>query len=384
MSGQPTTPPAKAKRRRRYVPAVGPWLQKLLTVVFGLFALLAVNAVYLLAVRLLEVTTGQTYQNWFYLLMFLGHLILGLVIVLPVVLFGIFHIRNAHNRPNRRAVRAGYALFTTALILLASGIALTRLEGIVVVKDPAVRSLAYWVHLVTPFLAAWLFILHRLAGRRIKWRVGARWAIVAGLFAAVMLMFHSQDPRQWNVVGPESGEQYFFPSLARTGTGNFIPERVLMNDAYCQECHADIHERWSNSVHKFSSFNNPPYLASVRETRQMSLDRDGDLRAARWCAGCHDPAPFFTGKFDDPEFDDVNDPTASAGITCTACHAITNINSPRGNSDYTIEEPISLPVRLQRQPDALLGQPAVGQGQTGLPQEDLPQAAAQDGLSSAP
>ncbi len=56
------TPPAK----RRYVPAVGPRLAKLLFVVFGLFALLVVDSVYLLGVRGLEAATGQTYQNWFY------------------------------------------------------------------------------------------------------------------------------------------------------------------------------------------------------------------------------------------------------------------------------------------------------------------------------
>ena len=347
---QPDRPSPPKARRRRYVPVVGPHLQKLLFVVFGLFALLVVNSVYLSAVRVLEATSGQAYQNWFYLLMFLGHLVLGAAIVLPVVVFGAFHIRNAHNRPNRRAVRAGYALFTTALLLLASGIVLTRLEGVIVVKDPTVRSVAYWVHVITPLVAAWLFVLHRLAGRKIKWKVGLRWAVVAGVFAGAMLLFHSQDPRAWNVVGPESGERYFLPSLARTATGNFIPERVLMNDAYCLECHPDIHERWSSSVHRFSSFNNPPYLFSVRETRQVSLERDGEVRAARWCAGCHDPVVFFSGKFDDPDFDDVNDPTAHAGITCTSCHAITNINSVRGNADYTIEEPTHYPFAFSENP----------------------------------
>ena len=60
---------------------------------------------------------------------------------------------------------------------------------------------------------------------------GRPWPAV---FAAVMLIVQSQDPRQWNVAGPASGEQYFFPSLARTATGNFIPARVLMNDQLLQ------------------------------------------------------------------------------------------------------------------------------------------------------
>ena len=36
-------------------------------------------------------------------------------------------------------------------------------------------------------------------------------------------------------------------------------------------------------------------------------------------------------------------PFAQAGITCTTCHAITHVNSARGNADYTIEEPLHYP-----------------------------------------
>ncbi|MCP3957915.1 MAG: hypothetical protein GY719_08690, partial [bacterium] len=103
------------------------------------------------------------------------------------------------------------------------------------------------------------------------------------------------------------------------------------------------HAVWASSVRRFASFNNPAYLFSVRETRKVAYERDGDLQAARFCAGCHDPVVFFSGKFDDPDFDDENDPTGQAGITCTACHAITHVNSPRGNSDFTIEEPVHYP-----------------------------------------
>ena len=43
-------------------------------------------------------------------------------------------------------------------------------------------------------------------------------------------------------------------------------------------------------------------------------------------------------------------PTAHAGITCTVCHAITHVNSPRGNADYTIEEPLHYPFASSRSP----------------------------------
>lgn len=155
--------------------------------------------------------------------------------------------------------------------------------------------------------------------------MGAAWAGVAAGFALAMVALHAQDPRQWSVAGPASGEKHFFPSLARTQTGNFIPAQTLMGDGYCQQCHADVHESWSHSVHRFASFNNPTYLFSVRETRQVALRRDGSVQVARFCAGCHDPVPLFSGAFDDPDFDDVNHPTAQAGITCTACHAVTHL-----------------------------------------------------------
>ena len=120
--------------------------------------------------------------------MFLAHLVLGLVIILPVVIYGIVHIRNAHDRPNRRAVKVGYALFTTALVLLASGVVLTRGLPVVEIRDPQLREVAYWLHVATPLIAAWLFVLHRLAGKRIQWRVGMAVAGVGGAFAVVMLV----------------------------------------------------------------------------------------------------------------------------------------------------------------------------------------------------
>lgn len=332
-------PTATARLRK----AIGPRLGRVFALVQGLFALLVVNTVYLVGLRLLERATGEVYQNWFYLNMFLAHLVLGFALAVPLLVFVGVHLYNTHNRPNRRAVYVGYALAASALALVASGLVLTRIDGVIVVKDPTLRALAWWVHVISPLAIAWLFVLHRLAGRPIRWKVGLRWAAVAAAFAGLMLLWQAQDPRAWNQAGPASGERYFQPSLARTASGGFIPERVLDNDAYCAECHQDSHASWSVSAHRFSSFNNPAYLFSVRETRQVAFERDGDLQASRFCAGCHDPVVFFSGKFDDPDFDDQGDPAGQAGITCTSCHAITHVNSVRGNSDFTIEEPIHYP-----------------------------------------
>ncbi|MEW4487763.1 tetratricopeptide repeat protein [Thalassoglobus sp. JC818] len=328
--------------KKKPVRAVSDRMRKVLHIVFALLAILATNALYLASITALEWYTGKTYQNYFYQYMFLGHLILGLIFIIPFLVFGINHMLASRNRRNRRAVKIGYALFIVAIVVLVTGLLLTRAGGFDL-KNPLARRTIYWLHVILPLVAVWMYWLHRLVGPRIKWRVGLGYATFAASLVGIMIWAQFQDPRQWFAVGPESGVQYFEPSLARTATGNFIPAHALMNDAYCKECHQDVHAGWEKSVHRFSSFNNPPYLTSVMETRQVSLDRDGSVQASRWCAGCHDPVPFFSGAFDDPEFDVVDHPTAHAGITCTVCHAITNVNSTRGNADYTIEEPQHYP-----------------------------------------
>ena len=165
-----------------------------------------------------------------------------------------------------------------------------------------------------------------------------------------MGLLHAHDPRSFAVRGPKQGKQYTFPSEAVTADGKLIPAETLMMDDYCLKCHQDAYDGWFHSAHHFSSFNNKAYLFSVRETRKVALERDGNTQAARWCAGCHDPVPFFSGEFDDPNYDDVNTRRSQAGITCTACHAITHVNSTRGNADYTIEEPQHYPFAYSENP----------------------------------
>ena len=152
--------PTPAPLKKKYVRAIGPRLRVLLYFIFGLVALLAANSVYLSAITYLEwlkADPNVTYQSWFYMVMFGTHLGLGLLLVLPVVLFGVVHIKNAHDRPNRRAVKVGYLLFATSLIVLITGLLLMRVDIFqfknVGLKNPHSRSLAYWAHVLTPLLA---------------------------------------------------------------------------------------------------------------------------------------------------------------------------------------------------------------------------------------
>jgi tetratricopeptide (TPR) repeat protein len=340
----PARPQLRDALGRPYEPAIKPHLKPVLFLVFAATALLGVSGVYLTSIRVLEWWRAQTFTNQFTLWMFLAHVAVGVGITLPFLYFGVSHYLTARNRKNRPAVRLGIALFLSGIAVVLSGLALIQLAGMPQLPVGTWgRTVVYLLHVAVPVLAVVLYVLHRRAGPDIKWGYGIGWGLGVAVFVGAMVWLHSQDPRKWYAQGPREGELYFEPSKARTATGDFIPAGTLMMDEYCMKCHEDIYKDHLHSAHKFSSFNNPPYRFSVRETRKVGLERDGHTRASRWCAGCHDLVPFFSGAFDDPNFDDVNHPTSQAGITCTSCHAITNINSTMGNADFTIEEPQHYP-----------------------------------------
>jgi tetratricopeptide (TPR) repeat protein len=326
-------------------PVITARLGRLLGLVLLLFALLVVNSVYLAAITWLEYRSGGIYQDYFYLLMFLLHLALGLLLTVPLLVFALAHMRRAWQRPNRYAVRAGMALFSAALLLLCSGLLLTRFPFFEV-NDPLLRQIGYWLHVGSPFAVAWLFVLHRLAGPPIRWRAAVRWSVAAVAFAGVMLL--------WSLGTRDSAAPAnvttFPPSQAMLSGSETIPVEHLMTDAVCAECHADIARRHAYSMHRFSSFNNPAYTFSVREAREVVLQRDGTVQASRFCAACHDPAPLFSGRFDDPAFDTEHDPSARAGITCMSCHAITRLNGILGNGSYTLVDPPRYPFAFSDSP----------------------------------
>src|SRR5712691_92889 len=328
--------------------AVGPRLRWLLVAVLTTVAVLSANSIYLAAITLVEWATDRPFQNYFYQYMFLAHLALGLAVVVPFLVFVILHLRAARRRRNRLALRTGYALGGVSVALLVTGLVLVRF-GFFEIRDPRFRAVAYWFHALLPVAAASLYMWHRERGGR--FRRDRAWASFAGVAAlsAVLGLIHAMNPHPKSGT-PKEGERYFSPSLTRSGEGRLVPLRVLTMNDYFRTCHADAYEAWSHSAHRFSSFNNRFYLASVKETRQVMQHRDGNPRGSRWCAGCHDPVPLLSGTFDTASLVEPIEPTGQAGITCTVCHAITQVNSTRGNGDYLIEEPLQYPFAFSTSP----------------------------------
>lgn len=340
--------PPTANQKEHIRAAVGPRLKRLLWVVFTLFALIAINSLYLVGVRLLEAATGDSWQNTVYLGMFLLHLVLGLLLIVPVLVYGFIHYRNTRNRLNRRAVQAGLALFFTAIVVLLTGLLLTRGLPYLELKHPQARSLAYWLHLILTLAVIWLFIMHRLAGRRINWRPG-QWSVVAAIVLTAVFLWFSKPVPLLDSDTREYSDK-FYPALSKTADDVYLPESVLNDSDFCQECHQDAHTGWLNSVHHLSSFNNPAYTFAVNNTRDFLLKRDGNVKAARFCAACHDPVVLFSGQFDNPDINFAETAIGQAGITCTSCHAIADVHTIKGNGGYTLVPPPVYPFSKSETP----------------------------------
>jgi tetratricopeptide (TPR) repeat protein len=126
----------------------------------------------------------------------------------------------------------------------------------------------------------------------------------------------------------------FFPSSAVTNTGGTIPGKFFMNSESCARCHREIYDQWNSSAHHFASFNNQWYRKSI----EYMQDTIG-TQSSKWCAGCHDHAVLFAGKFDTPIREQINTPEAQAGLGCVSCHSIAHVKSSMGQADFEMEYP---------------------------------------------
>lgn len=131
--------------------------------------------------------------------------------------------------------------------------------------------------------------------------------------------------------GPKSP---FWPSGSNTNVNRTIPADFFMDSKLCGECHKDIYEQWQSSMHHFASFNNQFYRKSIEYMQDVA-----GTKGSKWCAGCHDHAVFFNGRFDRPIKEQIDTPEAQNGLGCLSCHSIVHVDGSVGNGSFTIEYP---------------------------------------------
>jgi tetratricopeptide (TPR) repeat protein len=207
---------------------------------------------------------------------------------------------------------------------------------------------ALWMHIALAAAAVAIIgwrILREALTR--QWKIGfAAAACLFVLFPLSAALYHKVRPDPNDsisnpVSAPLSMDQEgagasspFAPSSARTNTGKIIPSNFFMDSEACGRCHKDIYEQWKSSMHHFASFNNQFYRKSIEYMQDVV-----GTRPSKWCAGCHDHAVFFNGRFDRPIREQIDTDEARAGLGCMSCHAIVHVGSSMGNADFTVEYP---------------------------------------------
>ena len=189
--------------------------------------------------------------------------------------------------------------------------------------------------------------LRTVSGRERAMLIGAAAMLCVATVGSVgsVTRRESRDRAQYRIVNPatapasmfEEGagpHSPFFPSSSDTNVHGIIPANFFMTSATCGRCHEDIYKEWNSSAHHFSSFNNQWYRKSIEYMQDVI-----GTKPSKWCAGCHDHAVFFNGRFDRPIKEQIDTPEAQAGLGCTSCHAITRVRSTMGQGDFEIEYP---------------------------------------------
>jgi Flp pilus assembly protein TadD/nitrate/TMAO reductase-like tetraheme cytochrome c subunit len=196
------------------------------------------------------------------------------------------------------------------------------------------------VHLATGFLGAFLVAV-ALRSRQF-WAVGALATVVFTTYAGYQRVHPWSDARVRNPnVVPTSMQEEgagagspFWPSSARTNTGKTIPANFFMDSKRCAQCHKDIYDQWNSSMHHFASFNNQFYRKTIEHMQDIS-----GTQGSKWCAGCHDHAMLFSGKFERPAREQIDTPEAQTGLGCISCHSIGEVHGSMGNAGFTLDYP---------------------------------------------
>ena len=416
------------KRKDRWF--VSKRLRIVLRLAMACAAFMLANTLYLLLNRLADAmgwtffATGETSLPQLFQAMVLSHTGVGLLVVILMFVFGFGHLPKVWKRYKRPSGITGIVYMVLGLILAVTGL------FILTASASRENSWAWWIHVICASAAPVAYIFHRLRSRSNKPKTHLQRAFAGAVATLVVLLvvWHSftnkdivltDEARLALQEGLNTGpggkdrsvsdftdslfipagfvppESPFFPSATTTTSGTYLPSRIITrNDlgveevlkkemdtfgfvkdtrigaSTCQRCHADIVEQWASSVHRFSSFNNPFYEASVVALREDStrmnpwierhistfpdIGPDGIGKAkSKWCSGCHDPALMLAGKMNAPI--DRGWAESQAGLTCLACHSIDKIHDVTGNGNYNIADEQEDPYLFANAPSGSVG-----------------------------
>ncbi len=421
------------KPARRQLPTLlSPAQKRLLALALVLAGFMLADTLYLLLVRLADhieldpFALGAASLPDFYQALLLAHTGAGLLLAALMAAFLVWHLPAVWRRYHSKAVWTGVPYAALGIALTVTGFFIFSAAA------SEENSWAWWLHTGASVLAVAGYAAHRSVSHtrppavRFARFLGAATASSLALFVvhgasamggggasrgvlgspgaegpgginrdAEAMLRGDFGPSGWVPTGAVPPESPFFPSPATTTTGGFIAARILTQEdpdegsesiraetgarrfvqearigiEGCERCHSAIADQWATSAHRFASFNNPFYEATIVAMRSEALEpnrwierhlvspgtaTDGVGRAkSKWCSGCHDPVLLFAGSMGQEI--DRSSVEAQAGLTCLSCHAISRIHDRTGNGNYNIGDDSADPYVFASSPPGSVG-----------------------------
>ena len=320
-----------------------PKQRRLVSVLLGGYVILLINSLLLL---LFDRSTASLYMSNVLL-----HVVLGALLVPPVLVFLVMHIRKMPLTLNWRATGAGTFTAASSALLLASGF------GLVFAGATYGGGWILWLHLITVATTVLGFVVHVSMKRGVRYHFldwGKSWkegrhrvlrhpltiTLLSGLALSALVVVVPWLSSRHAVYVETGAANPLASSQSILAHEGFLNDDDLARSASCGQagCHPDITAQWTESAHRFSSFNNPYYRKSI----EAMVERKGNA-PTRWCASCHDPVVLFTGRFGDDVPLDMDHWTAQEGLTCLSCHAVEALRDLKGNGRYVISAPDEYP-----------------------------------------
>ncbi len=299
----------------------------------------------------------------FYLSNVFLHVALGLLLFVPVLIYGWRYLKREAHAGKEAGLFTGYAgfgLFAAGMIiglyltfagvqqkstwLLYSHIGLCFCGLVFLVAS--IRRVGHQISIDNPINTAGRYLL-------ICTSAGV---CIPILVAAYKLVFINDDDRIHNphsapasmageAMGGEQGA--FYPSSIATHEQNTIAADFMLTPETCGAagCHPDIYRQWQSSAHRYSDYKNLWYRKATVEAEQHA-----GATSTKWCAGCHAPAALLSSEGHAPAVQHAQSPAAHAGISCMVCHAITEVRGTMGQGGFIIEKPALFDMLASKNP----------------------------------
>ncbi len=322
--------------------------QLLVSILLGSFVILLINSLLLL---LFDRSTAITYM-----ILVLTHVALGTLLLAPLFFFLALHVVKMQIKRNLGATLAGVLTALSVGLLLAS--------GFILVSKGATAPGMVPLHIMTTITSIGGFLLHVALKRGVRFHFlewGSLWkggvlnalrhplsiTVLAGLLVSIIFYVSLEHDNRRQKFLPEKAQKTFEPGQTTLAHKNFLKDDDLGRSEFCGQagCHPDIYKQWNESVHHFSSFNNPYYRKSVE-----LLIAEREVAPVRWCASCHDAMVLYPGRMQDKKVIDMDHPNGQAGITCLSCHAIDALRDVKGNGRVVMAEPDEYPFARSQSP----------------------------------